>query len=159
MSDNDQDETKPGGNKKLIVILGAALAVVLVAAVVVVMTFLGGSSAKAEPDPTTVEGSVHAMEEPMTLNLSDGKFLKLNLALQMTQAGDEEMAEGGHAGEGPDLSPMRDAAINVLSRHTYDELLSADKRGEVQKELSTVVKERYHEGSVMGVYFTEFVMQ
>lgn len=153
------EEEKSGGNKKLVIILAAALAVVLVAGGVVVMTLLKGQKANAGPDPATVNGTVYAMEEPMTLNLSDGKFLKVNMAIQMSQAGDENLAaNGGDPAVGPDLSMARDAAISVLSTYKYDELLQPAKKTEAQKKLSGVVKERY-DGDVIGVYFTEFVMQ
>ena len=155
MSDNEDE--KPGGNKKLIIILAAALAVVLIAGGVVVMTLLNGSKAAAEPDPATVAGAVYAMEDPMTLNLADGKFLKTGIALQMSKAGDEELAASGHA-EGPDMSAARDATISILSKYKYDDLLKPEKRDEAQKALSAEVSERYH-GGVLSVYFTEFVMQ
>ena len=155
MSDNEEE--KSGGNKKLIIILAASLAVVLIAGGFVVMTLLNGSKAAAEPDPTTVPGAVYAMEDPMTLNLADGKFLKTGIALQMNKAGDEALLEAG-AAEGPDMSAARDATISVLSKYSYEDLLKPEKRDEAQKALSTEVSKRY-EGGVLSVYFTEFVMQ
>lgn len=156
---DEEDEKKSGGNKKLVIILVAALAVVLVAGGVVVMTLLNSQKAQAEPDPATVNGAVYSMEEPMTLNLSDGKFLKMNMAIQMSKAGDEALVEaGGDPAVGPDLSKARDAAIGVLSTYKYDELLKPEKKAEAQKKLGDEVKQRY-EGEVIDVYFTEFVMQ
>lgn len=156
MSDNEDE--KPGGNKKLIIILVAALAIVLIAGGVVGMTLLNANKAAAEPDPATVPGAVYSMEDPMTLNLADGKFLKTGIALQMSKAGDEELASGGHGDGGPDMSAARDATIHILSKYKYDDLLKPEKREEAQKALSAEVSERYH-GGVLSVYFTEFVMQ
>ena len=156
MSDNEDD--KKSGNKKLVMILAASLAVVLIAGGFVVMTLLNGNKAAAEPDPSVVPGAVYAMEEPMTLNLADGKFLKTGVAMQMSKAGDEALAEAGKAETGPDMSAARDATISILSKYKYDDLLKPEKREEAQKALSAEVSERYH-GGVLSVYFTEFVMQ
>ncbi|MBO3129985.1 flagellar basal body-associated FliL family protein [Dermatophilus congolensis] len=158
MADSEEDDKKSGGNKKLIIILVAALVVVLVAAGVIVMMLLGGNK-EPEPDPATQNGAVYAMKDPMTLNLADGKFLKVNLAIQMSKAGDEHLTEAGvDAAKGPDLSKARDAAIEILSKYKYSDLLQHEKKSEAQETLSKEVKKRY-DGDVLSVYFTEFVMQ
>ncbi len=153
----DNEEAKPAGSKKLVIILAAALAVVLIAGGFVVMTLMNGNKAAAEPDPATLPGSIYAMEEPMTLNLSDGKFLKVGIALQMSKAGDAKLAAAGHS-EKPDISAARDAAISILSKYTYEDLLKPEKKDEAQKKLTQEVSKRF-EGGVLSVYFTEFVMQ
>jgi flagellar FliL protein len=51
-----------------------------------------------------------------------------------------------------------DAAIAVLGQHTYAQLIAPGGRASAQKVLSVQVKKRY-DGDVLGVYFTEFLMQ
>ncbi len=149
MSDSDDDEKTT--SKRLLILIGAAAAVVLVAAAVVVFTMLGGDKDDA-PDPASQPGAVVALEDSMTLNLSDGKFLKTNLALQLSQAVPEDEAKAF------DGSKARDAAISVLSTYSYAQLLKPENREKAQTTLSQETKKRY-QGEVLSVYFTEFVMQ
>ncbi len=149
------EESSGKSKKKLVVIIAVAAAIVLVAAGLVLKTMM----APKEPakDPAKEYGAVVALADGMTLNLSDGKFLKTKLSLQLSEAA--TLAAGGEKGVAKfDGSMARDAAIGILSKYTYDELLKPANREAAQKALNQEVKERY-EGKVLKVYFTEFVMQ
>ncbi|HVM41054.1 MAG TPA: flagellar basal body-associated FliL family protein [Acidimicrobiia bacterium] len=117
--------------------------------------------AAEEHEEEPVPGEVLTLDT-MTLNLADGSFLKVGLALQLVE-GVTPGGGGGHGGGG-DADPKAyaaqalDEAIHVLGGHTFDDLLTPDGREKVKKELSERIGERYH-GDVMAVYFTEFVMQ
>ena len=89
-------------------------------------------SGTAEPKP----GEVVPIEA-IQVNLAGGHYLRLGMALQLT--------EGAHEVDG---SQALDAAITVFSGLPV---------GEVNK-LQEKLHERYH-GDVMEVYFTEFVTQ
>lgn len=146
-------ETK--SKKKLFIIIGAAALVVLVAAGVVGFMLLKPKA--AEVDPKTEPAVVVPLEDEMTLNLADGKFLKTQLALQLSKAG-ETKAGGPEAVKTFDGSMARDAAIQVLSKYKYSQLLDPKQREQAQNQLSAEVNKRY-EGDVLKVYFTQFVMQ
>lgn len=148
-------ETAKKGNSKLLLVIIAAAVVVLLAGGFFAYTML--KPAEAEPDPATTAGAVVALEEDMTLNLADGKFLKTGLALQLTE--EETTALGGEKGVAAyDGSMARDAAISILGKYKYEQLLDPAVRQAAQKTLSAEVKDRY-DGAVMQVYFTQFVMQ
>ena len=129
----------------------------------------GGSAAVAAPQPTEQhaaedEGHGPIQElETITLNLADGHFLKIGLALQMAASD----AEGGHGGGDAEEVPAAkalDIAISLLGSHTMDDLARPKERELVKKALSELVAEAYvdpesHEPVVTKVYFTEFVMQ
>ena len=111
----------------------------------------------AEVSEEATHGPVQNLE-PITLNLADGRFLKVGLALQL--------AEVAGAEEGEELPSAKalDLAISLLGSHTMDELASPKERELVKKELSKQVAEAYldpvtGETVVTKVYFTEFVMQ
>ena len=98
--------------------------------------------------------------EPITLNLADGHFLKIGLALQLAEV------EGGGHGAAEELPPAKalDIAIAQLGQHTMDELASPKGRELVKKKLSDQVAKAYidpetNTSVVTKVYFTEFVMQ
>lgn len=139
-----EGETAPRSRKKLIVI---GLAVVLTAAVAFAgyKMFLGPSGTEEEAKP---EAGVVLVLEPITVNLADGHFLKVGLALQATADASEEM----------DGSRALDVTINHLSNMKVAQLSSPTGRNQAKKDLVKHVGEAY-EGHVMDIYFTEFVMQ
>jgi len=137
------EETPAKGGKKKIIII--AVAVLMLAGGGWFM-FLKPSSAAAEAAP--VPGIVLPLEA-INLNLADGHYLKLGMALQMI--------EGGGHGE-PDGSHALDIAIAQFSGKSIKELASSEAREKAKAKLLHAIEEAYHH-EVMDVYFTEFVMQ
>jgi len=140
----DVDEQVDSGKKKKMLI-AVALVVVLGALWFVVGPGKGGESGvKAAPK----EGKVLPLE-PITMNLADGRLLKVGLALQVIKEPKEYKVDGSKA---------LDEAIKFLGEHSFEQLAAPAGRQTAKEELSVRVAERYH-GDVMEVYFTEFVMQ
>jgi flagellar protein FliL len=109
----------------------------------------GAPAAVPPPEPGTVLSL-----DPVTLNLADGRYLKLGMALQFT-------VEGSITGEGTpalDGSKALDLAISQLSDRPIIELNSGPAREKAKKELVKAIEKAYDD-TVMDVYFTEFVMQ
>lgn len=155
----DDGSEEPSKSRKKLIIVAAALLAVLAVGGFVAKGLLAGPSAPV-PDPKMVAGSVVTLP-PITLNLADGRYLKLTLALQLSEAGSPVAGAGEAAGAAvPALDGAKalDAAISVLGQHTYGELLAPRGRASAQKALSAEVRKRYP-GDVLGVYFTEFLMQ
>lgn len=138
--------------KKLAVVIGA---VALLAGGYVVMSGGGSADAAAAPEApeVPVAGEVVPLD-PITLNLADGRFLKVGLALQLVE-GVAAPAPGDVAGF---AAPALDEAISLLGATSYDALVAPGGRDAAKADLSTRIGERYA-GDVMGVYFTELVMQ
>lgn len=145
----DKAGKKPGkkkpGKKKLLIIL-------------VVLLIVGGAAAKflmpgepKGPPPPPPAGPVLKLES-ITVNLADGHFLKLGLALEM------DAEAGGHGGAEPDGSKALDLAIEEFSNKPLVELNSTEGRNKAKKHLTKEIKHAYHD-AVTHVYFTEFVMQ
>ena len=99
------------------------------------------------PPPPPAPGAVIKLD-PITLNLKKGHFLKVGLALQATTT----------AHEAPEGSKALDLAISTFSDKDPAELSSNEAREKIKEELTKQVEKAY-EHDVMGVYFTEFVMQ
>ena len=153
MSEAATEDAPKKGKKKLVIIIAAALTVVLAALGVVGYKLLfSKDEASAAPEP----GVVVPLKDEMTLNLADGKFLKVQLALQLTAEATEEAGE--KAAETFDGSKAQDAAIAVFSTYKYNDLLDAKTKEAARKKLAEEVKKRY-DGAVMDVYFRQFVMQ
>jgi flagellar FliL protein len=127
----------------------------LIIIIVVVVLLLGGGGAGGylyfaggeEEAPAPEPGLVVALE-PITINLADGHFLKVSIALQASADAHEE----------PNGSKALDLLISQFSNKSVAELSSNDAREEQKKALVEKVKKAYEE-EVYDVYFTEFVMQ
>ena len=146
MADKEKpaEEAAPKKSKKMLIIIIAA--VVLLGgggAGAYFAFFSGGTEEKVEPLP----GKVVTMDA-ITINLADGHFLKLGLALQATL----------EAAETPDGAKALDLAISEFSNRHVAELSSGEAREKIKEELAKKVEKAYEE-EVIAIYFTEFVMQ
>jgi flagellar FliL protein len=140
-----EDEEGKGGKKKLLVI-GLVL---LLAVAGAAYFFLFAGSAEAEPAP--VEGSVLTLNS-VAVNLADGGYLKVGIALQFTE---EASAGGGHGGT-LDGSKAMDLLIAQFSGAQSADVTGA--RDALKADLEKKISEAYH-GGVMAIYFTEYVTQ
>jgi len=132
------EEAEKKGRKKLVVVLLLVVAIALGAA----WFFLIRPGGDAEPKPGEV-----APLEPIQVNLADGHYLRLGIALQLV--------EGAHEVDG---SKALDAAIEVFSGKEVGEVNRPSEREHLRHDLEELLHERYHD-EVLDVYFTEFVTQ
>lgn len=128
-----------GGKGKKKMLIGV---VVLALAAGAAWFFLLKPSGPAEPKP----GEVLPLEA-IQVNLSGGHYLRLGMALQLTETAHE--ADGSQA---------LDAAIGVFSGLSVGQVNTTATREKLRQELETELEHRYH-GDVMEVLFTEFVTQ
>jgi flagellar FliL protein len=128
--------------KKLLIIIVAAV-LLLGGGAGGYLMFAGGDDAEPPPEP----GLVVALDA-ITINLADGHFLKVSIALQATIEAHEE----------PEGSKALDILISEFSNRSVAELSSNEAREEAKTRLKEKVSHAYH-GEVMDVYFTEFVIQ
>ena len=150
-----------GGGKKKMIILVVVVAVAFLAGSKLMGG--GGTAAAGVPVPTTVpEGEVKTLDA-ITLNLADGRLLKIGIALQKKYDPTPVVAaEGGGAAATDDptkgYARALDTVIDVLSHHTMAELVKPDVREEAKKALVEKLNVAYHD-EIEDVYFYEFVMQ
>ena len=125
---------------------------------------LGGGKASAETagvstTTTTKPGPIITLD-PITVNITGDRFLKIGLGLQL--AGDYARAAGHGAADSDDptkgFAHALDLTIETFGGHSYEELSKPEGRKKAKDELVELLKEAYHE-EVEGVYFTDFVMQ
>ena len=86
--------------------------------------------------------------DPVQINLEGGHYLRIGIALQMTN----------NVAHAPDGSKALDATIDLFSGLDMADLGKAKERHHLKEELMEHLDHAYH-GDVMGVYFTEFVTQ
>jgi flagellar FliL protein len=136
-----QEDQETGGGKKKLLIGVLVLALGAGAG----WWFLLRPAAAGEEAPKP--GEVLVLDA-IQINLADGHYLRLGLALQKTEDASEHV-EGSRA---------LDAAIELFTGERMDELAQAKHRNKLKDELEHELGELYH-GEVMGVYFTDFVTQ
>jgi len=149
MSDKEKSGTEAPagkkGKKKLLMMVAAGFMVAAGVGGYMILGKGGGDAAAEEPKPEP--GAVVALDA-VTVNLADGHYLKIKLALQATAETAEE----------PDGSKALDRAIEQFSEYEMGELSTTEGRHKAKDKLREELKEAY-EGEIMDVYFTEFVMQ
>lgn len=99
------------------------------------------------PDVAPEPGEVVTLE-PIQLNLAEGRYLRVAIALQATLDVEEKV----------DGSRALDAAIEVFSGLPVAQVTERDSREALKSELKRRVLELY-EGELMDLYFTDFVTQ
>lgn len=150
----EEDETSTPKSKKKSVLIGFVLVAALVGGYVTVSGGGEADAAQEVAEPTApVEGAVVNLE-PITLNLADGRFLKVGLALQLV----EGVAAPAPADVPGFAAPALDDSISLLGALSYADLVAPGGRDAAKQALTERIAARY-EGDVMAVYFTELVMQ
>lgn len=137
--ETDEAEAK-GGKKKLMLML----LVVILAAAGAAYFFLFSGSAEAE---APVPGEVVILD-PVAVNLAGGGYLKIGVALQLTEG---VVAEGAGFG-----TKATDLTISTFSQAAPADVTSA--RDALKEALQEKIIEAY-EGEVLKIYYTEYVTQ
>lgn len=136
-----EGEEQPSGKKKLIIIL--LVAVLLSGGGVYFMM------TKKNAPPKPVEPGKIIQLEPLHVNLADGRFLKITMALQAT-------ADAKHP---PDGAVALDEAVAYLSLRPIADMSTPSTRAHLKENLVKKIEKRYVHHEVMDVYITEFVTQ
>jgi flagellar basal body-associated protein FliL len=103
-------------------------------------------------DPRTERGGVLEMD-PLTVNLADGRYLKIGVALQLDKVTVVLTAKDEGLG-----AKALDMAIAALSPKTMKQLSEPKVREALKRKLGVDTCMAY-DGEVLTVYFTNFVMQ
>ena len=144
MPNNDTKEEKKGGRRNLIVI--AVLLLVILAGGAYMVLKPKGGSAHSKPAPPA-KGAVLALSN-LQINLADGHYLSLGLALQETKKASADL----------DGSQAEDAAINEFTGLSLQQVDTAAQREQLKAELLKTLEKDYPD-EVMDVYYTAFVTQ
>ena len=170
-------EGKKSGSMMLIIIIVVLILLILVGAIVAIL-MMGGDSKSAEQAKTATEKSPQAKNEKKASSDMDGsrtldkigilypldtftvnllsengsRYLKAQVSLELSG---KELTEELDAKK----AVIRDRILRILSSKSVEEvstLKGKDKLGEqIMQELNTMLKD----GSINGVYFTDFVIQ
>lgn len=129
---------KKGGAAKILALL------IVLGAVAAAYYFFFMKPAAAEEEP--VKGEVITLES-VQVNLAEGHYLKVGVALQMEEGAEE--TEGAEA---------IDAIIDTFSGARMEDVLKPGGREDAREVLLTKISEVY-EGHVLDVFYTDYVAQ
>jgi flagellar FliL protein len=135
-----KQKKSPLKNKKVLILLVCVLAVAGAAYKMFMPT----------PPPGPAKGGDIVTMDPTTLNLADGHYLKVGIAIQLV--------EGKGTKDSFVTSPATDLVIDQFSNRTVAALSSNAAREKLMGQLVTRLKKAYP-GEVYKVYKTTFVTQ
>jgi flagellar FliL protein len=139
-----------GGKKKLLLIV---LVLLLAAAGAAYFFLFSGSSAKAD-EP--VSSGTYVTLDPVAVNLAGGGYLKIGVAMELTEDGAAAGGEGG----GLDGSKAKDLIISTFSQAAPADVTGARDalKAALQQKIIAAYTEKDKE-MVMGIYYTDYVTQ
>jgi flagellar protein FliL len=119
-----------------------------------------GRAPKSEPKEVTLTEKIKSMVnlEPFLVNLADedaARFVKVTFKIGLEEAGLGEE----YGGDPVIIAAMRDRILSLLSAKTSDELLSAEGKDKLRKELREKISEILPKGKVVEVFILDFVVQ
>ena len=135
----------------------------------VLLLVLGGgyqfALAKPAPVKMKIDGTVYVLPKDFLINLSDGRFAKLDVALvlkpgALPAAGGEAAGAAPPDGYGalPQEAAVRDIVTNVVTDSTSSKLISREGRIKLKKKiLKTILKSTDVEAE--DVLFTDVAVQ
>ena len=125
---------------------------VMIPLLVVVLAGVAAKFVLAKPPPVVhhkIDGVVYVLPKEFLLNLSDGRYAKINVALVLDHSQPTAAAAGGHGA--PAAPPegfgtleqevaVRDIVTDVVTGQSGDELVSAKGRKKVKEEILTGIR-------------------
>ena len=144
----ETDEAPKKGKKKLLLIV---LVLLLAAGGAAYFFLFAGKAAATEP----VSSGTFLTLDPVAVNLAGGGYLKVGVALELTEDG-----AGGGEGGGVDGSKAIDLVISTFSQAAPADVTTA--RDALKAALEKKIVDAYTvDGKelVMGIYYTDYVTQ
>jgi flagellar protein FliL len=118
---------------------------------VLVIVALGAVHAMAKPakvPKAKIQGTIYVMPKDFLLNLSDGHFVKLTVALVLAPGQSDGAAAGASAPSGesagtlPEEAAIRDLVTNLITNESGSALVSAQGREHVKHQLLAAIKQQ-----------------
>ncbi len=127
---------------------------ILIPLLVVVIAGLAAKFVLAKPAPEPhhkIDGVVYVLPKEFLVNLSDGRYAKVNVALVLDRSQPTAAAGGGEGGGTPppdgfgtleQEAAVRDVVTDVLTGQSGDELIAARGREQVKAEILRGIRSR-----------------
>lgn len=139
---------------------------ILIAAIVPIVLFAGYTMTKAKPVVAQkIKGTIYVMPQPFLLNLSDGRYAKLSVALQLAPGQSDGAAAGASssgsettAGTLPEEPVVREIVTNAVTGQSGEVLIGAQGRATIKHQILRTIQKQT-DVKVEAVLFPEFTVQ
>jgi flagellar basal body-associated protein FliL len=140
----------------------------MIAILVLVILGAGAAYSMASPKPVVkekIKGTIYELPQSFLLNLNDGHYVKLTMALILAPGqSDGATAAGGSSpsAEGPGTLPeeavIRDIVTNLMTNESSGELTSEGGRRAVKREILDAIRQQT-DVKVEQVLFPDLTVQ
>lgn len=139
---------------------------ILLALIVPIVLFGGYTMTKAKPVPKEkIKGTIYVMPQSFLLNLSDGRYAKLDVALQLAPgqsngASADAASAGSEGGPGtlPEEAIVREIITNTITGQSGETLIGSHGRQAVKRQILHTIQQRT-DVKVEEVLFPDFTVQ
>jgi flagellar basal body-associated protein FliL len=123
---------------------------IMIAAALPIILFAGYTMTK--PKPVTkekIKGTIYVLPQTFLLNLSDGRYAKLSVALELAPgqsdgatAGASSSSGEGAVGTLPEEPLVREIVTNAVTNQSGETLISAAGRHAVQRQILLAIRQQ-----------------
>ena len=139
---------------------------ILLALIVPIVLFGGYTMTKAKPVvKEKIKGTIYVMPQAFLLNLSDGRYAKLTVALQLAPgqsdgATADASSSGSESGPGtlPEEPIVREIVSNAITGQSGETLIGAQGRRTIKRQILHTIQDRT-DVKVEEVLFPDFTVQ
>lgn len=138
----------------------------LIALVVPIVLFAGYTMTSAKPPAKQkIKGTIYVMPQPFLLNLSDGRYAKLTIALQLAPGQSDGAAAGASssgsesaAGTLPEEPIVREIITNSITGQSGEALIGASGRDAIKRQILRAIGKQT-DVKVEAVLIPDFTVQ
>jgi len=122
---------------------------ILIPLVVLIVAYVGYSMTKPKPKvpKMKVQGTIYVMPQSFLLNLSDGRYAKLDVALELAPGQSDGAAAGassssseGTAGTLPEEPLVREIVTDTITNRNGEDLVEGTGRNKVKDAILAAIK-------------------
>jgi flagellar FliL protein len=138
---------------------------ILLALIVPVLLFGGYTMTKAKPVvKEKVKGTIYVMPQSFLLNLSDGRYAKISVALELapgqSDGASATAASSSESGPGtlPEEAIVREIITNAVTGQSGETLISSHGREAIKRQILHTIQQKT-DVKVEEVLFPDFTVQ
>jgi flagellar FliL protein len=121
---------------------------IMIIAILPIILFAGYTMTKPKPvNKMKVKGTIYVMPQTFLLNLTDGRYAKLAVALELAPgqsdgASATASTSEGAAGTLPEEALVREIVTNVVTNQSGEALISASGRRAIQHQILAAIQKQ-----------------
>jgi flagellar basal body-associated protein FliL len=138
---------------------------VMLAIALPILLFAGYSMTKPKPVvKEKIKGTIYSMPQPFLLNLSDGRYVKLTVALELAPGQSDGAAAGAAsssestAGTLPEEPLVREIVTNAVTNESGEQLVAGASRRAIRQKIMFAIQKQT-DVKVDAVLFPDLTVQ